>query len=580
MVACTSRPAPAPAPKASEPEEATQVPPSDQQGPGPSIIVKTVQASVPPRVEPPWIKGVAFATPERGWLLLDGQSLVTPDGGKTWYPAALPEPFDTMSFATPQIGFATAKQQVFRTTDGGEHWAPVDASGWPNPGATFVDERHGWSTGWQSDTFYRTQDGGQTWEHLPDPCPKESRRPFNFISPTEGWLLCGFDEGSGFMSKRLYRTDDSGLTWTLLGEVLAGKSGEPWNAQQEWPGGLSVGDYIGNIAFTDDRHGWYTGIRYGDFMATEDGGRTWRDTPTPPLRGSNVGFATPAVGYRFGFDTAQGTSVLTMTRDGGKTWTQVYPHRQPLHRFYLDARSYIGELNGDLYRSDDAGATWRLLSDLPAPLFSLSYINQTKAWALMGTETERHLYRSADGGATWQPVAAIEDLKSFQSLQGVDDQTVILWDGGNRLLITQDGGKSFTAVDAPHDQFGGWGFFFTSADKGWFSRNTRLHTTADGGKTWQSIPLPEHWVAQGVTVGPDGRVWASIVDTTDPNQPVLLTLASGDGGKAWTRYDLGDFNQPMGVHRCGLTALCVESGGGNQGIVSHDGGQTWTYYAR
>lgn len=585
--ACASRPAPAPKEPAATPgqpppieQEVPAVPPGVQSNPGQSPIIGTVKSIVPPRPEPPTIRNVAFVTAERGWILLEGQALATTDGGETWLPAVLPQPFESMSFATPQLGQATIQQRFFRTTDGGETWAPVDASGWPNPGAVFLDEQHGWSSGWKQDTFYRTQDGGRTWDKLPDPCPAEGHRPFSFVSPTTGWLLCGFDEGMGAMSKRLYRTEDGGLTWTLLGETLVGKNGAT-SKGKEWPGGLSIGDYVGDLFFRDERHGWYTGARYGSFLATRDGGLTWQQVPAPSLRGSRVRFITPQVGYRFGLDTSQDAPwVLTMTRDGGKTWAQVYPRRQPLQKYYLDARTYIGELDGGLYRSDDAGGSWRLLSKLPAQLVSLSYTSPEQAWALMGTEKERRLYRSMDGGVTWKPVAAGDDLERFQYVQGLDERTAILWDNANRLLITRDGGASLTSMAAPTDEFGGHGFFFTSAESGWFSRGFQLYTTSDGGASWQDIQLPEHWKAQGVTVGSDGRVWASIVDTADQNTPVLLTLASIDGGKTWTRYDLGDFNQPWPVHRCGLSSICVNSGGFPHGIVSHDGGQTWRYYQR
>jgi photosystem II stability/assembly factor-like uncharacterized protein len=586
LAACASRPSPPPKEPSSiseqptPPPESSGVPPTVRSSQGQSPIITLVKATVPPRTEPPSIRDVAFATPQRGWILLDGKALITTDGGQTWRPAALPQPFESVSFTGPQLGHATFQQLLFRTTDGGDTWAPVDTNGWPNPGAVFVDASHGWSSGWKQDTFYRTVDGGQSWEKMTDPCPTDSRRPFSFISPTSGWLLCGFDEGSGAMSKRLYRTEDGGHIWVLLGEALVGENREQSTAK-EWPGGLSIDDYVGDLFFVDERHGWYTGARYGTFMATQDGGRTWGEVPGPSMRFSRVRFITRQVGYRYGLDTIQDSPwVLSMTSDGGETWMQVYPRRQPLQRFYLDGRTFIGELDGGLYLSEDAGESWRVLTELPAPLVSLSYTSREHAWALMGTDKERHLYRSTDGGVTWQRVSSAEGLDSYQHVQGLDARTAILWDNANRLLVTRDAGASFVPVAAPHDEFGGHGFYFTSADAGWFSRSFHLFTTVDGGKAWEAIPLPDHWKAQGVTVGPDGRLWASIVDVSDEYTPVLLTLASGDGGRTWTRYDLGDFNQPWPVYRCGLSSICVDSGGFRHGIVSHDGGQTWHYYQR
>ncbi len=130
----------------------------------------------------------------------------------------------------------------------------------------------------------------------------------------------------------------------------------------EWPGGLSHGDYVGNIAFIDQQHGLLSGIRYGDLMATADGGHTWRGLGGPGMRGSRVGLISPQVGCRLGFDTLQGTDVLTMTRDGGETWTRynLGDLDQPRNTHRCGLVSLCVESGGGPYGivSHDNGQTW------------------------------------------------------------------------------------------------------------------------------------------------------------------------------------------------------------------------------
>lgn len=557
------------------PEPAPQTNPTTQPGPAPGSIVATVEGAVPPRPEQPWVRSAAFATAERGWLLFgDAPALATADGGQTWQPAELPHPFSDMAFFTPRFGLARTQDATFRTTDGGVTWAPVDASDWPAPMPQFVDERHGWAM--QKDELHATADGGETWYQAASPCPPGSRRPFSFVTPRTGWILCGFQGGAGFMSKRLFRTDDGGKSWTMLGEALAGPGGRPEEGKP-WPGGLPFGDYVGDLFFLDGQHGWFTGARYSSFFATQDGGRTWNKVSAPGQQGSRVRFLDARVGYRYGIQ--QGVHTVVMTRDSGATWTQIYPPVRPREVFYLDAQTYVGVLDSALYRSSDAGHTWAPLGRLSEGehLVNMQYASRQEAWALTAVDKHRRLYASRDGGVTWTLVSDSPELDYAQHLSVVDGRTAVLWDGADRLFMTRNGGASLARRQAPEGQYGGHGLQFRTAEAGWLTRNALLYRTGDGAQSWQTVPMEEHQKVQGVALTPDGRVWALAVDTGNPYTPVAMLLASADGGKTWTRYTLGTFDQPNSVSRCGLQSICVPSGGGGPGIVSHDEGRTWTY---
>lgn len=284
----------------------------------------------------PYILEASFSDRDRGWLALeDGTLLQTSDGGRRWQAITRFDGPAGVDFVSGESGSARRARQLLRTTDGGATWeivvadladAGVDASG----PMEFVDGRHGYIA--TDERVYRTDDSGRTWKPVsPHPCAQEDvvRHAVSFVDPETGWLLCGFDEGSGFMSKRLYRSVDGGRKWTLVAEALVGDP--PWEGQ-EAPGGLPIGDYVSSLFFFDERFGWYGTTRYGSLWRTDDGGRSWEEVRLPPLEAAfrailDVDFVSPDEGYIVVLEP--GRTRLLATEDGGETWEERSPPRRP-----------------------------------------------------------------------------------------------------------------------------------------------------------------------------------------------------------------------------------------------------------
>jgi photosystem II stability/assembly factor-like uncharacterized protein len=286
-----------------------------------------------------WIEPF-FLDEETAWFIsntLGSELYFTEDGGLTW--RVTPIPFEraryyfldlNLGYALVDLGAAAGSHYVaiYRTEDSGATWTEVFThepgvmkslrEGGSKGGMTYLDKNHGWIGGTypMTDYFYLyfTEDGGTTWALETDlSLPAvyngswlEVRQPI-FMSDTVGYLPVRAMAPDNNTYLLLYRSDDSGETWTFQNSVQDGSAldfhalNEGWLASsmelfQTTDGGLNwnpvtistgpVGEFILEIEFVDNQHGW--------LIATPDE-ETW----------------DPRKLYR--------------TTDGGVNWTQLVP---------------------------------------------------------------------------------------------------------------------------------------------------------------------------------------------------------------------------------------------------------------
>ena len=103
-------------------------------------------------------------------------------------------------------------------------------------------------------------------------------------------------------------------------------------------------------------------------------------------------------------------------------------------------RLYIAAEGGQLYRSDDRGATWRILpSPYEGSFFGLVPI---RGEGLLAFGLRGHLYRSADAGETW---SKLESHTTAMLTDGVaiNDLRVVIGGLAGVLLVSRDAGETF-----------------------------------------------------------------------------------------------------------------------------------------
>lgn len=238
------------------------------------------------------------------------------------------------------------------------------------------------------------------------------------------------------------------------------------------PGG---GGWIQSVAYSPhDPDVLYVGCDVGGFYRSDDRGQTW----TIHNRGLRDFWVEQIVSHPTDPDVLWvGTlSGLHRSDDGGRTWrlcrdgfppTERYRYSAPIACLVVDPASpdtlYAGIGNprnrkdghGAIYRSDDGGRTWRLITPpgaLPADAIVISLLLRPNGGLLISTQ--HGLFESRDGGATWQPRneglgrAATRYLAASPAAPNVLYCTVDAtpgqepWDGG--VYRSDDGGASWT----------------------------------------------------------------------------------------------------------------------------------------
>ena len=194
--------------------------------------------------------GVAFATLAAGWLTsvctvgLQGELLVSRDGGVTWAPQPLPLPAGICGDAGctltgPQftggtgfltVGVPAGTPSLLTTRNLGQSWTalPLPAhAGW-YPRITFFGPSQGvlvsaGSQGALGDVFYTTSDGGQRWRPVPQGVHfTQLGAAIDFVSPRTGFAWIQGGDATGGSAPDMYETTDSGRTWTSFAPKLNG----------------------------------------------------------------------------------------------------------------------------------------------------------------------------------------------------------------------------------------------------------------------------------------------------------------------------------------------------------------------
>ncbi len=209
---------------------------------------------------------------------------------------------------------------------------------------------------------------------------------------------------------------------------------------------------------------------------------------------------------------AQSTELLFRSEDGGEHWspaTFVRERRDPLPAYINDIAThpiatttlFAATKSAGLWKSEDAGATWRQVRDSAGILDPQSDIYRVVIsrsrpdvmYVAAYQESRGKVFRSEDGGKSFHQIYFVGQQKYgiFDIYTPpTDADTVMVATGEGRLLISNDGGKRWRfskvlrdplARLAMHPWYGNEGYLMTS--KG------QVYKTYDTGGSWSDLGL-------------------------------------------------------------------------------------------
>jgi photosystem II stability/assembly factor-like uncharacterized protein len=276
-------------------------------------------------------------------VVLLGLVLVQPGATARAGPKYLPF---AMRFVDPEHGYvvlepttscASCRNRIEQTSDGGRSWRLTSLGHMPfSPAersfratwrqgtrrglklASVISPKVAWAT-WQGEKggfsrLFVSRNGGLSWRRVKLPCGRPYsfwRPPVSAVSARHAWLLCLGEPGVGQQNKALYETTD-GRKWKLRSN-------------------LSGSGYGQGLAFSKTGFGLLAESR-GSLLVSRNGGRSWHwaaaITSPEVAEPQSIALFPPSYGLVLVRDDGSRRKIeLFRTRDAGRTWRLLHTWR-------------------------------------------------------------------------------------------------------------------------------------------------------------------------------------------------------------------------------------------------------------
>jgi iron complex outermembrane recepter protein len=446
----------------------------------------------------------------------------------------------------------TTQGGIYKTTDGGAAWKQIN-SGLTDTavGTLWIDQANPniLLAGTFFKGIFRSTDYGEHWSSVKT-CPG--------ITPSSLGSTSAFLQSGGALYAAtaigVAQSTDDGLTW-----CIEKQTNTPVRAL------TASGDAI------------YAGLDDGQILTRSKLGQPWISSK-PTSKSSTVWSISahptdPLICYVVDWQYDYSASSLFLTKDGGKTWTNIitpvtaiqFVAYQPSNPQVI----YAGA-DGPLYRSRDGGVTWSRVSGINYDIRSImADAGGIQDKVVIGSD--HGIFISNDNGGTWESVNG-NIPSSILITVAVQGSTILTTAQDFSPIASYDAGKSWRLLPG----FEGGAALFNPGNPSYayLFTGSGFQYSIDGGKSFRS--------ASGI---PGKSMWASSL-AVDAKNPSVIYAASTDGiymsqdwGQSFKRQTWSISSNPtiVAVDPSDSQKIFVgvqENNGGHL-YFTRDGGSTW-----
>ncbi|MDW7760353.1 MAG: sialidase [Acidobacteriota bacterium] len=366
---------------------------------------------------------------------------------------------------------------------------------------------------------WKSIDGGTEWRPVFDDQTSQSIGSLA-IAPSDSnqvWAGTGeaFIRSNVLIGDGIYKSTDAGLTWTRMGLEKSGRIGR-----------IAVDPHDPNTVFAAALGHSYGPQKERGVFRTKDGGKTWE----------HVLF----------IDENTGASGLVIDPNNPRTifagmWSIV------IHTW----GKFSGGPGSGVYVSRDGGDTWTKIQGRGLPGFDVGKVDvavapsdSNRVYALIETGDRGTLWRSDDHGHNWRVVSyerRINERPHYYTRMCIapDDPNTVYFPC-NRMYVTYDGGESIDDFSGGGDCHDMWADP-KNPERMMIGHDGGISMTTTRGRQWRRIVLP---VGQMYHVAVDDRipyfVYSNMQDSTSkrgpaypgygPEPPIWISMGGCESG--------------------------------------------------
>ena len=369
---------------------------------------------------------------------------------------------------------------------------------------------------------WKSDDGGTNWRPIFDDQTSQSIGSLA-IAPSDSnqiWAGTGeaFIRSNVLIGDGIYKSTDAGETWQNMGLEKTGR----------------IGRTIVHPTDSDKVFACAVGTAYGPqkergVFKTADGGKTWDHVLSVDEDTGCSGLAMDPNNPNIMFAGMWSIEI--------KTWGK-----------------FSGGPGGGVYVSRDGGDTWNKIEGYGLPEFEVGKVdvaiapsNSKRVYALIETGDRGSLWRSDDGGFNWRVVShhrGINERPHYYTRMAIapDDEDTIYFPC-NRMHVSRDGGQTIEPFSGGGDNHDMWADP-KNPERMMIGNDGGISITTTRGRQWSRVVLP---IGQMYHVAVDNhipyRVYSNMQDSTSkrgpaypgygPDIPVFVAMSGCESGFAY-----------------------------------------------